>query len=218
MPKSIVPQSNAMPLKAGNMNNVSEISGPKNVNKDNEGINRTLTDDKNLLTKQSDIKSIEISTATADSPKTKSDSPEISQNQFSNLRKNPNANTNNIFGEISDFKDDQRDQPKDSENSDPEETNNDVISEILETVDSAIELPELDSIKYDNSDDSEGDSEDDEVSSSSDNDDDDNNDNNDGKKLNSDKVKEFKKLSVRALKEKCIELNLPHSGNKTTTF
>ena len=134
---------------------------------------------------------------------------EISTHDFNMLKKQP-KNSNNIFGEVEDML-------SDINNNDTEET-----EEILKS-DNEIKLPELVSVVYE----SELNDEDSEVEDNSDNDSDNDSDNESNNNLNiedlsdlseedSNKLDEYMKMSVKELKSKCIEMNLQHSGNKTT--
>ena len=105
-----------------------------------------------------------------------------------------------------------------------EEINTD-ISELLQSTDT-IELPSLIPVNYDNDsdnnsdnnsvdDEANSDSDDDEVNSPSE-DEEDKIENTSEDPNHNDKIQEYKKMSVKELKEKCMELNLKHSGNKST--
>lgn len=131
-------------------------------------------------------------------------SSEISENEFNNLKKN---SSNNIFGEIEDIisNDNNIIQEKDPNDVDvdivlpelvPVVYNSDKISEVKEGTDEEAdeEVDEVDDV-------SEEDNSDDEELSDD---------------LDEDLLDKYMKMSVKDLKEKCIEMNLKHSGNKTT--
>ena len=131
---------------------------------------------------------------------------EISENEFNNLKKKP---SNNIFGEIEDIISD---------------TNNNIIQE--RNIDENIVLPELVPVTYEsekindldekiNTDEEiNTDDEDEEVDDVSQEDNSD--DENISDDLDEDLLEKYMKMSYKDLKEKCIEMNLKHSGNKTT--
>ena len=133
-------------------------------------------------------------------------STEISENEFNNLKK---GSSNNIFGEIQDII-----------NND----NNNIIQESnLNEIHENIVVPELVPVLYesekitelDNTDDDENtNEEDDEVDDISEEDNSDNEELIDD--LDEDLLDKYMKMSVKDLKEKCMEMNLKHSGNKTT--
>ena len=116
---------------------------------------------------------------------------EISENEFNNLKKKP---SNNIFGEIEELI---------SENSMTQE----------KSINEDIELSELVPVQYDSekiaeeNDNLEEDEEVDDVNSDDEELSDD---------IDEDKLDKYMKMSVKELKDKCIEMNLKHSGNKTT--
>jgi len=126
---------------------------------------------------------------------------EISENEFNNLKKKP---SNNIFGEIEDIISD---------------SNNNIIQE--ENINNEIVIPDLIPVTYESnkitevkdSDDNDDD-EDDEVSDVSQEDNSD--DENISDDLDEDLLDKYMKMSYKNLKEKCIEMNLKHSGNKSS--
>lgn len=131
-------------------------------------------------------------------------SSEISENEFNNLKKN---SSNNIFGEIEDIisNDNNIIQEKDPNDVDvdivlpellPVVYDSDKISEVKEGTDEEAdeEVDEVDDVSEEN------DSDDEELSDD----------------LDEDLLDKYMKMSVKDLKEKCIEMNLKHSGNKTT--
>ena len=136
-------------------------------------------------------------------------STEISENEFNNLKKN---SSNNIFGEIEDIisNDNNIIQEKDPSDVDvdivlpelvPVVYDSDKISEVKEGTDEEVgeEADEVDDVSEEEN--SEGNhSEDEELSDD----------------LDEDLLDKYMKMSVKDLKEKCIEMNLKHSGNKTT--
>ena len=130
-------------------------------------------------------------------------STEISENEFNNLKKN---SSNNIFGEIEDIisNDNNIIQEKDPSDVDvdivlpelvPVVYDSEKITEVKEDTDEQAdeEADEVDDVSEENS-------EDEELSDD----------------LDEDLLDKYKKMSVKDLKEKCIEMNLKHSGNKTT--
>ena len=132
--------------------------------------------------------------------------PEISDDEFNNIKK---STSNNIFGEII------------SDNNITQE-NNIVRVESDGTADNIV-MPELLPISYDSEhiitnlelsdndeDDDEGDDEDDEVS------DIDSDEDTISDDLDEDKLEIYMKYSVKELKDKCVEMNIKHSGNKST--
>ena len=131
---------------------------------------------------------------------------DISENDFNNFKKKP---SNNIFGEIEDIID----------------NNNNIIQE--ENINNEIVMPDLIPVTYesnkitevkdsdDNDNDNDNDNdEDDEVSDVSQEDNSD--DENISDDLDEDLLDKYMKMSVKDLKEKCIEMNLKHSGNKSS--
>ena len=131
-------------------------------------------------------------------------STEISENEFNNLKKN---SSNNIFGEIEDIisSDNNIIQEKDPSNLDvdivlpelvPVLYESEKITEVKDTDEekNTDEEDEVDDVSEEN------DSEDEELSDD----------------LDEDLLDKYMKMSVKDLKEKCIEMNLKHSGNKTT--
>ena len=132
---------------------------------------------------------------------------DISENDFNNFKKKP---SNNIFGEIEDIISD---------------SNNNIIQE--ENINNEIVMPDLIPVTYesnkitevkdsdDNDNDNDNDNdEDDEVSDVSQEDNSD--DENISDDLDEDLLDKYMKMSVKDLKEKCIEMNLKHSGNKSS--
>ena len=133
--------------------------------------------------------------------------PEISDNEFNNLKKKI---SNNIFGEIEEII---------SDNNITQENN--MVNE--KEIDNNIESPELVPVTYnseniisnidysdneeDNEEDDEEDDEADDINSDDENISDD---------LDEDKLEIYMKYSVKELKDKCVEMNLKHSGNKST--
>ena len=128
---------------------------------------------------------------------------EISENDFNNLKKKP---SNNIFGEIEDIINDSNNNIIQEENI----NNSDVV--IPDLIPVSYESDKITEVK-DSDDDDEEDDEDDEVEdvSEEDNSDDENISDN----LDEDLLEKYMKMSYKNLKEKCIEMNLKHSGNKT---
>ena len=116
---------------------------------------------------------------------------EISENEFNNLKKKP---SNNIFGEIEELI---------SENSMTQE----------KSINEDIELSELVPVQYDSekiAEENDNLEEDDEVDDVNSDDEELSDD------IDEDKLDKYMKMSVKELKDKCIEMNLKHSGNKTT--
>lgn len=116
---------------------------------------------------------------------------EISENEFNNLKKKP---SNNIFGEIEELI---------SENSITQE----------KSINEDIKLPELVPVQYDSekiAEENDNLEEDDEVNDVNSDDEELSDD------IDEDKLYKYMKMSVKELKDKCIEMNLKHSGNKTT--
>lgn len=116
---------------------------------------------------------------------------EISENEFNNLKKKP---SNNIFGEIEELI---------SENSMTQE----------KSINEDIELPELVPVQYESekiTEEKDNLEEDDEVDDINSDDEELSDD------IDEDKLDKYMKMSVKELKDKCIEMNLKHSGNKTT--
>lgn len=133
--------------------------------------------------------------------------PEISEDEFNNIRK---STSNNIFGEI--ISDHNLTQGNNIEVEGDGVADNIVMPELLPiSYDSEhiITNPEL--IDNDEEDDEEdGDDEDDEV------DDIDSDEDIISDDLDEDKLEIYMKYSVKELKDKCVEMNLKHSGNKST--
>lgn len=130
-------------------------------------------------------------------------STEISENEFNNLKKN---SSNNIFGEIEDI---------------ISSDNNIIQEKDPSDVDVDIVLPELVPVSYesekitevkDTDEEKNTDDEVDEVEDVSDNSDDEELSDD----IDEDLLDKYMKMSVKDLKEKCMEMNLKHSGNKTT--
>ena len=131
---------------------------------------------------------------------------EISENEFNNLKKKP---SNNIFGEIEDI---------------ISNHSNNVTQELnINEINDNIVIPDLVPVSYESNKiteviDEEKNSEDevDEVDDVSEE------ENSDGEEeelsddLDEDLLDKYMKMSVKDLKEKCMEMNLKHSGNKTT--
>ena len=216
MPRSIIPESkdyksSSMVPEVPNVNGPiainEEASQEQSFNQEGKEIEKDDTPSSNEDINDSKIINIQ-------------DTPRISQDQFQNLKKS--SQNNNIFGEIEDFE---------SSNDIMKEEINTDISELLQST-GTVELPPLVPVKYGN--DSDNDSVDDEANSDSDDDevkssavDEDEEDEEDKEdkiqtKINTnnhnhnDKIQEYKKMSVKGLKEKCMEMNLKHSGNKST--
>ena len=131
-------------------------------------------------------------------------STEISENEFNNLKKKP---SNNIFGEIEDIIGNDNSIIQEKDPSDIDE--NIVVPELLSVVydsDKITEVKDTDEEKNTDEEDEvddvseENDSEDEELSDD----------------LDEDLLDKYMKMSVKDLKEKCMEMNLKHSGNKTT--
>ena len=129
--------------------------------------------------------------------------PEISDDEFNNIKK---STSNNIFGEII------------SDNNITQE-NNIVRVESDGTADNIV-MPELLPISYDSehiitnlelSDNDEDDDDEDDEVSDIDSDEDTISDD-----LDEDKLEIYMKYSVKELKDKCVEMNIKHSGNKST--
>ena len=152
--------------------------------------------------------------------------PEISDDEFNNIKK---STSNNIFGEII------------SDNNITQENN--IVRVEGDGTDDNIVVPELLPISYDSehiitnlglSDNDEDDDEDDEVDDEDEDEDDDEDDEVDDEDeddevddidseednisddLDEDKLEIYMKYSVKELKDKCVEMNLKHSGNKST--
>ena len=152
--------------------------------------------------------------------------PEISEDEFNNIKK---STSNNIFGEII------------SDNNITQENN--IVRVEGDGTDDNIVVPELLPISYDSehiitnlglSDNDEDDDEDDEVDDEDEDEDDDEDDevddvdeddevddidseeDNISDDLDEDKLEIYMKYSVKELKDKCVEMNLKHSGNKST--
>jgi len=198
------------------------------------------------------------------------DMTEISENDFNNLKKQPQSN--NIFGEVEEmisnnniFQDNNEDDPlndplndtlNDTLNDPLNDTLNDPLNDTLndpsrpmeqaqdivplpiinpldplESQDqlSNIEPPPLIPFKYDSENAQEGQNEDEKDTEEDDDDevedevddevDDDEVDllpDNKGNNIDEYKLEEYMKMSVKGLKAKCIEMNLQHSGNKST--
>ena len=134
--------------------------------------------------------------------------PEISDDEFNNSKK---STSNNIFGEII------------SDNNIPQ--GNTIVRVEGDGTDYNIVMPELLPISYDSEhiitnpelsdndeedDEEDGDDEDDEV------DDINSEEDNISDDLDEDKLEIYMKYSVKELKDKCVEMNLKHSGNKST--
>lgn len=210
MPRSIIPASKDY-KSSTNMDNPTvddpipaneEASQEQSLNQEGKEIEKDDTSSSNEDI--NDSKTINIQ-----------ETPRISQDQFENLKKS-SQNNNNIFGEIEDFE---------SSNDIMKEEINTDISELLQNTDT-IELPPLVPVKYDNDSDNNSDnnSVDDEANSDSDDDEVNSSGEEESDKVeitskdpaHNDKIQEYKKMSVKELKEKCMELNLKHSGNKST--
>ena len=137
--------------------------------------------------------------------------PEISEDEFNNIKK---STSNNIFGEII------------SDNNITQENN--IVRVEGDGTDDNIVVPELLPISYDSehiitnlglSDNDEDDDEDDEVDDEDEDDevdDIDSEEDNISDDLDEDKLEIYMKYSVKELKDKCVEMNLKHSGNKST--
>ena len=123
-------------------------------------------------------------------------SVDISENEFNNLRK---QSSNNIFGEIEEII---------SDNNITQENNID-----KREIDEDIVLPDLVPVKYESdnieSNDTEEDDEVDDITDNSDNE-------NISDDLDEELLDKYMKMSAKDLKEKCVEMNLKHTGNKST--
>ena len=220
MPRSIIPESKD--YKSSSM--VPEVPNVEDYKQTNE----EASQEQSLNQEGIEIEKDDTSSSNEEINDSKiiniQDTPRISQDQFQNLKKS--SQNNNIFGEIEDFE---------SSNDIMKEEINTDISELLQSTDT-VELPPLVPVKYDNDSDNDSvddeansDSDDDEVKSSGEDEEDeeDEEDKEDKEdkiqtKINTnnhnhnDKIQEYKKMSVKGLKEKCMEMNLKHSGNKST--
>ena len=170
-----------------------------------------------ILKEESEV-SEELNQEKEKKPHLPKDTTEISENDFNNLKKQPHSN--NIFGEVEEMI-----------------SNNNNNNNFLGDESEPIEPPPLVPFEYDTADklenDGNDDDDDDEVGITDDDDDDevddevedevedvdgeidllpDNKDNN----IDEYKLEEYMKMSVKGLKAKCIEMNLQHSGNKST--
>ena len=141
--------------------------------------------------------------------------PEISEDEFNNIKK---STSNNIFGEII------------SDNNIPQ--GNTIVRVEGGGTDDNIVVPELLPISYDSehiitnlglsdNDEDDEDDGDDEVDDEDDDEDDevddiDSEEDNISDDLDEDKLEIYMKYSVKELKDKCVEMNLKHSGNKST--
>lgn len=124
---------------------------------------------------------------------------DISENDF---KKKP---SNNIFGEIEDIISD---------------SNNNIIQE--ENINNEIVMPDLIPVTYESNkitevkDSDDNDNDNDEVDEVDDVSEDNSDDENISDDLDEDLLDKYMKMSVKDLKEKCIEMNLKHSGNKSS--
>lgn len=187
MPRGLVP----MPKTTQNKpkienNNNKEELNKEELNKDQE---KEEKDDKEIS--DSVEKMIDETVNSVENP----------ENNIDNLKKKP---SNNIFGEIEDIisidnnitqEDNMINEEEIDENIvipdlEPIVYNSDKITEIKDTHE---EVDEVDDVSEDNSDDEE-------LSDD----------------IDEDLLDKYIKMSVKDLKEKCIEMNLKHSGNKTT--
>ena len=120
---------------------------------------------------------------------------DISENDFNNFKKP----SNNIFGEIEDIID----------------NNNNIIQE--ENINNEIVMPDLISVTYESNKITEVKDSDEEVDEVNDVSEEDNSDDeNISDDLDEDLLEKYMKMSYKNLKEKCIEMNLKHSGNKSS--
>ena len=120
---------------------------------------------------------------------------DISENDFNNFKKP----SNNIFGEIEDIID----------------NNNNIIQE--ENINNEIVMPDLIPVTYESNKITEVKDSDEEVDEVNDVSEEDNSDDeNISDDLDEDLLEKYMKMSYKNLKEKCIEMNLKHSGNKSS--
>ena len=128
-------------------------------------------------------------------------SVEDPENNIDNLKKKP---SNNIFGEIEDIISIDNNITQDNNMINEEEIDENIVipdlepivynsDKITEIKDTHEEVDEVDDVSEDNSDDEE-------LSDD----------------IDEDLLDKYIKMSVKDLKEKCMEMNLKHSGNKTT--
>ena len=121
---------------------------------------------------------------------------DISENDFNNFKKP----SNNIFGEIEDIISD---------------SNNNIIQE--ENINNEIVMPDLIPVTYESNKITEVKDSDEEVDEVNDVSEEDNSDDeNISDDLDEDLLEKYMKMSYKNLKEKCIEMNLKHSGNKSS--
>ena len=132
-------------------------------------------------------------------------STEISENEFNNLKKKP---SNNIFGEIEDIIGNDNNIIQEKESSDI--VGNIVVPELLPVVYDSDKITEVKDTDEEKNTDEEVDEVDD-VSEEENSEEEELSDD-----LDEDLLDKYMKMSVKELKEKCIEMNLKHSGNKTT--
>lgn len=190
MPRGVVP----MP-KTGQTNPKSSI---------NKQVSKEVSNDKEISVDK------EISDTVEKMVDDTIKSTEISENEFNNLKKKP---TNNIFGEIEDIIGNDNNIIQEKESIDIDE--NIVIPDLEPIVYNSDKITEVKDTDEEKNTDEEVDEVDD-VSEEENSEEDNSEDEELSDDLDEDLLDKYMKMSVKDLKEKCIEMNLKHSGNKTT--